>query len=1179
MFGEVFRLEWRQQVRSPAFVLAAIALGAYSLWGLQDIAALLARPGVAYNAPALVAQLIALLGLAGIVFIPLYVTAAVLRDIECRSEEIILSTRVTRIAYVGGRTLAAYAIGMFVVLLCASGAVLGQYMPWIDQTRIGPTPWHAMLWSALVLVAPNTLLVTVFVSFAASRTRSLRATYVALIVFELIRFAAGQLLAGSVAHGVAAMFDPYGVRELLDGVLHASVEELNRGLPSMSSAFVGNRILWLTVSAMLFMLTCLGFRPHTYTSTAVRSRNIRNESSGNRSDTGPLPRVLQRFTASTWVRQVWSLYRGEAAATAQGAPFAITVSACIVAVLFSLIALGHGVDGPVLPSGAIVFDAVHQGLHWVIYATIAFHAGELVWRDRACGFAEASDAYPVAAGTRFAAASLVLLMMVVTLQGVGGVTGYVWHAAHGLASLHGSGYARALVMDSVPYAFFGILALCLQLLANHRYLGYALCASWLLFTEVWLARMGWNFPAWVFGHLPTPTYSDLSGAWPSAKAALAYMGYWLIGGAALVALTLATVARSGHVNLRDRIRDARTRLSGPHGAFSAIALAVFVFMGVLIQTSDHEGGEGFSSSQAAAYERKYAAYAAKPQLRIVAISLAADLSKADGWLRVHAHYQLANHGSAPVDEVAVQFPPGFIVRNVSLPAHRDVLNDGDLRFVVYRLERPVRPGEKVDFDATLTHRDPPLADSYQEVWLTSGRPFIGASLLPRIGYQPDLALLDADERARQGLPVRDSTVLPMVANNLASSDSDWIAYEATLSTDDSQLALTSGRRVESWRSAGRTYFRYVADVPMLNMPPLIFGDYATKSYKQDGTSITVFYDPEHAWNVDRLLKAAQDALATFGRYYAHYPRANLNLVEATAGIPPQSFPGLVVLPEDHIFSAAPAGAAGIDSAYLIVTHEIAHQWWGHQVISAATPGADLLTESLAEYSALRLYGETHPRNGENALLDELQRRYLIGHATNTRKEVPLIHVTEQPYVAYDKGPLALHALEAESCKSLPQSLREFFIAYRFAPAPYPTAENLLAEIATNCDRGASELIDEWFRAVVLYDARLESPRATRMLDGRYRVTFSIRASRFTVDGTGRESVGRAVLPPEVAIYGKPGVSGIRKLVYQGAPEAEPGSRRYEVLVDERPYRIQLDPRHLWLNRASEGTEVSVVSNN
>ena len=47
----------------------------------------------------------------------------------------------------------------------------------------------------------------------------------------------------------------------------------------------------------------------------------------------------------------------------------------------------------------------------------------------------------------------------------------------------------------------------------------------------------------------------------------------------------------------------------------------------------------------------------------------------------------------------------------------------------------------------------------------------------------------------------------------------------------------------------------------------------------------------------------------------------------------------------------------IDLVYYVVAHEMGHQWWAHQVIGANMRGATVLSETMAQYSALMVMGK------------------------------------------------------------------------------------------------------------------------------------------------------------------------------------------------------------------------------
>ena len=42
----------------------------------------------------------------------------------------------------------------------------------------------------------------------------------------------------------------------------------------------------------------------------------------------------------------------------------------------------------------------------------------------------------------------------------------------------------------------------------------------------------------------------------------------------------------------------------------------------------------------------------------------------------------------------------------------------------------------------------------------------------------------------------------------------------------------------------------------------------------------------------------------------------------------------------------------IDYVFYVTAHEVAHQWWAHQVVGGNVQGATVLTETMSQYSAL-----------------------------------------------------------------------------------------------------------------------------------------------------------------------------------------------------------------------------------
>ena len=80
----------------------------------------------------------------------------------------------------------------------------------------------------------------------------------------------------------------------------------------------------------------------------------------------------------------------------------------------------------------------------------------------------------------------------------------------------------------------------------------------------------------------------------------------------------------------------------------------------------------------------------------------------------------------------------------------------------------------------------------------------------------------------------------------------------------------------------------------------------------------------------------------------------------------------------------------------MTAHEVAHQWWAHQEVPANVQGAEFITESLSEYSALMVlkqkYGDAKMRRFLKYELD----RYLRAAAPSRRASSRCCAPTARP---------------------------------------------------------------------------------------------------------------------------------------------------------------------------------------
>ena len=256
----------------------------------------------------------------------------------------------------------------------------------------------------------------------------------------------------------------------------------------------------------------------------------------------------------------------------------------------------------------------------------------------------------------------------------------------------------------------------------------------------------------------------------------------------------------------------------------------------------------------------------------------------------------------------------------------------------------------------------------------------------------------------------------------------------------------------------------------------------------------------------------------------------------------------------------------------MTAHEVAHQWWAHQEMPANVQGAEFITESLAEYSALMVlkqrYGDVKMRRFLKYELD----RYLLGRGTEAKEEQPLVRADGAAYVHYQKGALTLYALQdAIGEAAMNDALAAFDARWHFAGPPYATSVDLLGELRRVAPPALQPLVADLFEHITLYDVRALSARATRLADGRYAVALEVSAKELRADGAGNETEVPFDTPVDIGVLDAKG-----NVLQMDKREVHSGSNRFEVVVTGEPASAGIDPLGKLIDRDTRDNVVTVA---
>ena len=322
-----------------------------------------------------------------------------------------------------------------------------------------------------------------------------------------------------------------------------------------------------------------------------------------------------------------------------------------------------------------------------------------------------------------------------------------------------------------------------------------------------------------------------------------------------------------------------------------------------------------------------------------------------------------------------------------------------------------------------------------------------------------------------------------------------------------------------------------------------------------------------------MLDAMKTSLAMFNEKFSPYQFRQARILEFPSYADfAQSFANTIPYSENLGFLSKLADEDKIDIVTYVTAHEIAHQWWGHQLVPGYQQGATMLVESFAQYSALlvmeRIYGKEMMRRFLQYELD----RYLRARGGEVLEELPLARVENQPYIHYQKGSLAMYWLkEVVGEATVNRAMARMLQQHAFKNAPYPNTLDFLKLLREEAGPEHDALIDDLFLKITLLDVKAAKATRVKRPDGRWDVSFTVDAKKFYADGKGKETEAPLDEPFDIGVFSaEPGKAGYtaKSVLAFTRQRVKTGQQTVTVTVDQPPLWVGVDPYNKRIDRNS-----------
>ncbi|HFE44257.1 MAG TPA: hypothetical protein ENJ18_02020, partial [Nannocystis exedens] len=1109
MLGAIARFELRYHLRRPVTwiyfaVLALLAFGAIS----SDVVQIAGSSSLVNdNAPNVLNWMTMVLTIFGVVITSAIAGAAVLRDFEFKAHELLFTTPMSKLAYLGGRFIGAYLVTLVVFLGVPLGLMLGTMMPWVDAASLGPFSLAAHLWPFLIYTVPNTLLVTALFFAVGIASRSAFAVYVQGMALFIGYSIAMSFVGDFDSETLGALIDPFGVAATELVTRDWTISEKNNELVPFSGFLALNRAIWVGAGlaifaavARFFKMDALGFAGRRWRKQGKQGKQGTQGKQGKQGNQGNrpnrekakkkilLPPVSYREDLSARLRQFCSMVSIHFRSTVRSPLFLALVAIGMIFLVTVAIDADALYGTRVYPVTYVMAEVVTGSFALFFMILTTLYAGELLWRERSIRCDEIQDALPVPSGLVISAKIVALLLVHAVLLLALLATGVAIQLGKGFVNIEFGVYVGHLFGITYPWLILvTLLTFSVHALVGSKFFGHVVVIAYWLFQMV-LSFLDFDHRLYKFASAPDPMYSDLNGFGPDVGPYMWFSAYWLAGGLLLMSLGLLVLQRGKEGRLRDRLGMVRGRLNRRSTAligaltiaFAALGSFIFYNTNILHRYRATDVREALQAD----YEREYSDRKGAVQPRIVAVDLAVDLFPEAGQWSTVGDYQLVNRSEQSIEQIMLTMTDEDIDVRL-LEFDRPVTFERfDERFQVrtYRLQEALEPGQALGlhFDLFFAGRGFQINGRSSAI-VENGTFLHSDSMLPQIGYLESFELVDDDTRKEQGLGPKERMASiddeSALMNTYIASDSDWIDFAATVSTSADQIAVAPGYLVREWEKDGRRYFRYEMDAKILNFFSFLSARYEVRRDHWKDVAIEIYYHPGHEYNIDRMIDAIKKSLDYYSENFSPYQHRQVRILEFPRYSSfAQSFPNTIPYSESIGFIARVVDdEEDLDFPFYVTAHEVAHQWWAHQVVGGNVQGATMLSETLAQYSALMVMEKEYGSEQMHKFLKHELRGYLQGRSSESKKELPLMLVENQQYIHYQKGSLVFYALKDVLGEDLVNAaIREVIAEHAFKGPPFPTSRVLVDALRKRTPKKYAYLIEDFFETITLYDNKVVS---------------------------------------------------------------------------------------------------------
>lgn len=1186
MLFEIFQLELKYRAKRPDTYLYFALLILCSSVTVDFIFEGALGP-VKENAPYIIGICMSILSAFFMMITSMIMGVAVLRDSTYKMESLLWTKPIKKWEYLLGRFGGAFTVLTLIFSGVLWGSMLSIWMPWREPTDLLAFDFWSYLKPFLFVVLPTLFFGSALFFVSGALSRKLIVVYTQGILFFMLYLVSMILSQDAEDPFWAAILDPFSFQTIKAVGRHWTPLVRNENSLPIGGLLLYNRLLWIALGVLVLVLGYLGFDTNLIKNASAKSKAKISPKTTSEAILDQLRTKIPTFPIKwDWTTRLYQFRHLSVFyfKTILKEPSFWAIVICGMAIIFvNSISLGtsYGVDS--YPVTYVVVEELQELSIGFFLIILVFFSGEIIWKERDAKLHAIVDAAPIATFIQLAAKLAGLILMYIVLMLALILSGLLFQTLQGYYHYEIQVYLLDFFFAILPFlVLFTIASFVFQTLTHHKFVGHILLVLFVGGTLM-LKALGFDHGLYSFGGNDLGTYSAMNHYGHFIEAYAWFKLYWLAFGLLLLIICSLFVVRGRETALKIRWKLGKSRLTRPLLRLGVAGMLVFSMTGCYIFYNTNVLNTYITSSEEEAYrvnyERSLKAFEYFPQPKIVDINLSLELYPKERNYIVEGHYLLVNTDSFAMNEIHIQSIPNeqIVVENLHFEGGAKAQQDyTEYGYIIYQLTTPLQAGDSIKMSFRQSFTTHGFTES-QNIALVYNGSFLNNDHFPSLGYNRNLELQDDATREDYGLAPRMNRAKRddprELYNGRSGGDGYEIHFEMTIGTDSDQVAIAPGTLVKEWKADHRNYFHYKMEEPIINFYSIVSARYEVVKDKwlpaHDSLGhpidLEIYYHKGHDYNLDRMMTSMQASFDYYSEHFSPYPYQQLRIMEFPRYKNfAQSFPGTIPFSESIGFILDIDDEVDVDMAAFVTAHELAHQWWGLQVVAANVEGRHLILESLSQYSALMVMRQMYGEEKVQQFLRKERKSYLEGRTGERGREMPLAQVQSQKYTYYNKGALNLYAFQGYiSEDSLNLALRRFIRDWNCfeesRPAErYATTLDLLEYFREVTPDSLQYTITDLFETVTLYENKWIDGHFEKKAEDRYQVALTVEAMKYRVDSLGNENPTAINDWIDIGVYGV-AADGRDTLLYLQPHKIVDNITSITILLDQAPTRAGIDP--------------------